>query len=152
MQALVSATGVVSKHSTVVSLPFLPFSLNVIFHHWKTRRTLNETQKLDYLDAVKCLQSLPSKGLTRKPAETRFDDFNAAHIVLMDEIHLVVCVRSLAVVTRVNPISQGQFLPWHRWFGWLYDKALQEECGYQGAAPYVPPEPRISIRYKKTRN
>ncbi|KAL0572405.1 hypothetical protein V5O48_009566 [Marasmius crinis-equi] len=84
-------------------------------HEW---RTLSNEQKLEYIDAVKCLQSLPAKG-DLPVARTRFDDFQAAHIVLADEVHLV-----------------GQFLPWHRFLIHLYETALHDECGYRGTSPY----------------
>lgn len=29
----------------------------------------------------------------------------------------------------------GNFMPWHRWFVHLYEKALREECGYTGYQP-----------------
>ena len=32
--------------------------------------------------------------------------------------------------------SQGQFFFFHRYFTWLYERALQEECGYKGTQPY----------------
>ncbi|MCJ1352127.1 MAG: hypothetical protein MMC33_002111 [Icmadophila ericetorum] len=32
--------------------------------------------------------------------------------------------------------AQGYFLPWHRMFVYLYEKALREECGYTGYQPY----------------
>ncbi|KAL0572641.1 hypothetical protein V5O48_009315 [Marasmius crinis-equi] len=82
-------------------------------------RALNETQRLEYIDAIRCLQTLPSTGLVKKEAKTRYDDFMATHIILSDEIHLV-----------------GQFLPWHRFFMRLFEKALQDECGYRGMNPY----------------
>ncbi|KAK1235771.1 hypothetical protein PQX77_000990, partial [Marasmius sp. AFHP31] len=85
-------------------------------HEW---RTLNDTQKLAYIEAVKCLQSLPSTAGIKEQTKTRFDDFVASHIVLSDEVHLV-----------------GQFLPWHRFFIHLFEKALQDECGYLGTNPY----------------
>src|SRR5690606_21416656 len=28
------------------------------------------------------------------------------------------------------------FLHWHRYYIWLFEKALNEECGYKGAFPY----------------
>lgn len=34
-------------------------------------------------------------------------------------------------------LGQGQFLPWHRALGFLYETALREECGYKGPFPYV---------------
>jgi tyrosinase len=50
---------------------------------------------------------------------SRFDDFVAVHINQTQRIHY-----------------NGYFLGWHRYFTWLYEKALREECGYQGYAPY----------------
>lgn len=32
---------------------------------------------------------------------------------------------------------QGNFLSWHRYFTWTWEKALREECGYEGYQPYV---------------
>ena len=31
---------------------------------------------------------------------------------------------------------QGIFFQWHRYFVWLYEQALRNECGYTGAQPY----------------
>jgi len=81
-------------------------------------RTLNSSQKYAYIDAVICLHKLPAIT-TFKGVKTRFDDFQALHINLTDEIHLV-----------------GQFLPWHRRFVNVYETALRNECGYSGAQPY----------------
>ena len=39
-----------------------------------------------------------------------------------------------------HPITntfQGNFLSWHRYFTWIWEKALREECGYEGYQPYV---------------
>lgn len=30
----------------------------------------------------------------------------------------------------------GNFLSWHRYYVWVYEKALREECGYTGYQPY----------------
>lgn len=29
----------------------------------------------------------------------------------------------------------GNFLSWHRYFIWLYEQALQQECVYEGSLP-----------------
>ncbi|KAJ7698575.1 tyrosinase [Mycena rosella] len=81
-------------------------------------RDLTKGQKDQYISAVKCLQALPATGLV-KAARTRFDDFQAAHINLTDEIHLV-----------------GQFLPWHRRFLNVFEETLRSECAFKGAIPY----------------
>ncbi|KAJ6532764.1 tyrosinase [Mycena vulgaris] len=81
-------------------------------------RDLTSKQKAQYIGAVKCLQRLPATGLI-PAARTRFDDFQAAHINLTDEIHLV-----------------GQFLPWHRRFLNVFEETLKSECGFKGAVPY----------------
>ncbi|KAJ7098253.1 tyrosinase [Mycena epipterygia] len=84
-------------------------------HEW---RDLRDDKKSQYIKAVKCLQALPAQGLI-KAAQTRFDDFQALHINLTDEIHLV-----------------GQFLPWHRRFLNVFEETLRNECGFTGSVPY----------------
>ncbi|KAJ7089203.1 tyrosinase [Mycena belliarum] len=81
-------------------------------------RDLTTRQKSQYIKAVKCLQVLPAQG-TFAAARTRFDDFQAVHIDLADEVHLV-----------------GQFLPWHRRFLNVFEETLRRECGFRGAVPY----------------
>lgn len=49
---------------------------------------------------------------------SRFDDFLAVHINQTLIIH-----------------STGNFLAWHRYYTWLYEEALQKECGYKGTQP-----------------
>lgn len=66
-----------------------------------------------------CLQFLPSILPSVPGSKSRFDDFAATHINLTLSIHL-----------------DGLFLPWHRNFVWLYEKALREECGFTGSQPY----------------
>ncbi|KAK2597212.1 hypothetical protein N8I77_013073 [Diaporthe amygdali] len=79
------------------------------------RGSLNDGEKLDYIDAVKCIQS--ASPLTPEAvapgAKTRFDDFVAAHINQTLTIHFT-----------------GNFLSWHRYFTWLWEEALRTECGY----------------------
>ncbi|KAJ7088705.1 tyrosinase [Mycena epipterygia] len=79
---------------------------------------LSNTQKLEYITAVQCLQRLP--GISDlQGAKTRFDDFQGLHVVLSEDVHLV-----------------GQFLPWHRRLLNVFETTLRQECGFQGALPY----------------
>ncbi|KAK4460922.1 hypothetical protein QBC42DRAFT_100129 [Cladorrhinum samala] len=82
---------------------------------------LSDGEKKDYIRAVKCLQSKPARTPSSlvPGAKSRFDDFVAAHINQTMTIHWT-----------------GNFLSWHRYYTWLYEKALQDECGYQGSQPY----------------
>lgn len=104
------------------------------------RRSLNNKQKIAYIDAVKCLQALPAIGPV-KDAKTRFDDFQALHIALTDEIHNVVrsifCFPKPIAITILNYL-QGQFLPWHRRMLNVHETALRTACGYKGPYTYVP--------------
>jgi hypothetical protein len=101
---------------------------------------LTHQERLDYVDAVLCLQRLPSRtpanvssgarsrvsqcfllwedrciSLTTRP---QYDDFVVTHIQQTLEIHYT-----------------GNFLPWHRWFTWSYENALRSECSYKGYQP-----------------
>ncbi|KAH6901637.1 monooxygenase [Coprinopsis sp. MPI-PUGE-AT-0042] len=84
----------------------------------KEWRTLTTAEKSAYLAAVKCLQATPSKS-TRQGVKNMFDEFQASHIDLTNQIHQV-----------------GQFLPWHRHYTTLYANAMRDICGYQGPATY----------------
>ena len=55
------------------------------------RRTLNDTEKADYINAVKCLQSRPAfEPRAISAIQSRFDDFQALHIQVADRVHLTV--------------------------------------------------------------
>ncbi|KAJ9134128.1 Tyrosinase central domain protein [Pleurostoma richardsiae] len=83
--------------------------------------TLSKADRLSYINAVKCLQSKPAKtpAEVAPGAKTRFDDFVATHINQSLTIHYT-----------------GNFLSWHRYFTFLYEEALRNECGYKGTQPY----------------
>ncbi|OIW28322.1 Di-copper centre-containing protein [Coniochaeta ligniaria NRRL 30616] len=83
---------------------------------------LTEAQRIEYTTAVKCLMKLPPKSdRTRFPgALSRFDDFVAYHMThamqLHDNIHLFGA---------------------HKYFVWLFEEALRNECNYTGYQPYM---------------
>ena len=57
------------------------------------RRTLNDTEKTDYINAVKCLQSRPAfEPRSISAIQSRFDDFQALHIQVADRVHLTVSI------------------------------------------------------------
>lgn len=81
---------------------------------------MSKNDRKAYIKAVQCLRELPSKSdKTWAPAaKTRYDDFVAVHVNQTLYIH-----------------GNGLFLTWHRYFVWAYEKALRDECGYQGYQP-----------------
>jgi tyrosinase len=83
--------------------------------------TLSKKQRKNYIKAVKCLQSKPAltPSTIASGAKTRFDDFVATHIDQTMTIHYT-----------------ANFLSWHRYYVWLYEEALREECGFTGDQPY----------------
>ncbi|RGP65856.1 tyrosinase [Fusarium sporotrichioides] len=83
--------------------------------------TLSKNDKKAYIKAVKCLQSKPAKGPTEfaAGAKTRFDDWVSVHLNQTGTIHYT-----------------GNFLSYHRYYTWLYEEALRNECGYKGTQPY----------------
>ncbi|KAF9558272.1 Di-copper centre-containing protein [Agrocybe pediades] len=96
-------------------IPLERCSHTLIRQEW---RTLSDAHKQQYIDAVKCTQSLP-QITTFEGVQSRFDDFQAVHIHTADSIHYV-----------------GHFLPWHRRFVKIYETTLRNDCGYRGAIPY----------------
>lgn len=56
-----------------------------------SRRDLTIEQRLDYINAVLCLHTLPPRDKTRA-ATSRYEEFQATHILLTDRVHSVVCI------------------------------------------------------------
>ena len=82
-----------------------------------------KVERKDYIRAVQCLQTLPSKSdpAWAPAAKSRYDDFVAVHVNQTMLIH-----------------GNGLFLTWHRYFVWAYEQALRDECGYNGYQPVGP--------------
>lgn len=51
-------------------------------------------------------------------AKSRYDDFQVTHMN-----------QTLAIHNTAN------FLVWHRYYIWLYEEALRNECGFNGSFP-----------------
>ena len=101
------------------------------------RGTLTAYERQTYTTAVLCLQYKAAASLrTVAPgARSRFDDFHAVHINQTFIIHNNVCHHTAPTLLSGKLTKQAQFLPWHRYFTWAYEKALRDECGYEGYQP-----------------
>ncbi|POS77600.1 hypothetical protein DHEL01_v204017 [Diaporthe helianthi] len=80
--------------------------------------SLTTSERSNYIDAVLCVQNLPSQ-LNLAGTKSRYDDFAATHINLTRSVH-----------------NNGVFFHWHRHFAYLWESLLRDECGYQGYQPY----------------
>ncbi|KAK8104815.1 uncharacterized protein PG998_011848 [Apiospora kogelbergensis] len=83
--------------------------------------TLSNDAKLAYTRAVQCLMAKPPvTSVDKAPgARSRYDDMVATHINQTRTIH-----------------RSGSFLAWHRHYLWTFERALRDECGYEGYLPY----------------
>jgi tyrosinase len=86
-----------------------------------SRSTLSRAEKLNYIDALKCLASKPARtpSAIAAGAKSRYDDFVVTHIQQTMTIH-----------------GTANFLSWHRYYLLAYENALRDECGYKGYQPY----------------
>ncbi|PGH14377.1 hypothetical protein AJ80_05967 [Polytolypa hystricis UAMH7299] len=82
---------------------------------------MTKDDRRSYTTAVRCLQQ--KENVTPRELasglRSRFDDFVYLHINMTPTIH-----------------GTANFLTWHRYYIWAYEKALRDECGYQGTQPY----------------
>ncbi|TQN71850.1 Tyrosinase-like protein orsC [Colletotrichum shisoi] len=88
-----------------------------------TVESFSSAEKKEYISAVQCMLTSPSKSDPKfaPGARNRYDDFVAVHI---------------NQTTQIHGTPQGNFLTWHRYFVWAYEEALRNECGYKGSQPY----------------
>lgn len=93
-----------------------------------------------WTDAVQCLTEIPAPSYytdaNAPGVKSLFDAFTAVHITHTPWIHGDVRPPLLPNHSiRANLESQALFFPWHRYFIWLFDQALRDECGYRGPTP-----------------
>ncbi|KAI0014583.1 Di-copper centre-containing protein [Xylariomycetidae sp. FL0641] len=83
---------------------------------------MSEEMRQEYVAATKCLMKLPPTVDQEKfpGALSRFDDFVAYHMTHAMQLH-----------------DNLRLFGAHRYYVWLYEKALREECGYTGYQPYM---------------
>lgn len=109
------------------------------------RSDMSETQRQDYVAAVTCLMKLPpTSNLTRFPgALSRYDDFVAYHMTHASKCSSNFCLFltperkgiSLIMTVPVQLHDNLHLFGAHKYFVWLFEKALRDECGYTGYQP-----------------
>ena len=76
------------------------------------RRSLNDAQKAEYINAVLCLASSPAKECIYPEVQTRFDEFQAYHIQQVRNIHAVVSqFTSDAMLVSQSMSARDNFYP-----------------------------------------
>jgi len=71
-----------------------------------------DTQKQNYVNALKCMLGRPSKG-NYPGSKNRYEDFVQVHQAVTDNVH-----------------NNRKFMVWHRAFLWAFDETLRSECGF----------------------
>lgn len=83
-------------------------------------RSLSNSGKTSFVNAVKCLMNLPPSGsFSAAGSQNRYEDLVAVHIQMVNSIHMV-----------------AQFLPWHRYYISVFESMLRDECAYTGPMPW----------------
>ncbi|KAK3298686.1 uncharacterized protein B0H64DRAFT_80542 [Chaetomium fimeti] len=82
---------------------------------------ISADEKKAYIAAMLCIMEKPSKldPVQFPGAKSRYDDFVVVHMNQTMTIH-----------------GTGNFLSWHRYYTWAFERVLQTECGYNGTQPY----------------
>lgn len=81
-------------------------------------RNMNDGDKHSFVNAVKCLMDKPSAG-NFPGATNRYEDLVTVHQSQNSDIH-----------------GNGLFLPWHRYYVWVFMRMLREECSYTAPFPW----------------
>ncbi|KAH0425946.1 hypothetical protein CcaCcLH18_10650 [Colletotrichum camelliae] len=79
-------------------------------------RSLGFDEKQDYIRAVRCLLSKPSKA---RSEGLLYEDFPRLHHIVGGDSH-----------------NTALFLPWHRYLLHVYETELKDTCGYNGSLTY----------------
>lgn len=71
-----------------------------------------DTQKQNYVNAMKCMFSRDSAG-NYPGSKNRYEDFVQVHQTVTDNVH-----------------NNRKFIVWHRAFLWAWEQVLRDECGF----------------------
>ena len=71
-----------------------------------------DTQKQNYITAIKCLMGKPASGQF-STSKSRYDDLVGLHQAFTPNVH-----------------GNAKFLLWHRYYVWTFEQLLREECSF----------------------
>lgn len=97
-------------------------------------RELDPTDQQDYIKAVLCLKTKPSRIGLNTPL---YDDFSHVHFNLSNfsqsaEPPVSLIVTNFPANSELSTVhGNAPFLPWHRYFTKVHENALRQ-CGYKG--------------------
>ncbi|KXJ85864.1 hypothetical protein Micbo1qcDRAFT_186376 [Microdochium bolleyi] len=88
---------------------------NTIYRRWGT---LTAQQRTNYVGAIQCLMRRPRRGIWNGAANL-YDEIVWVHAQMNAEIHL-----------------SDIFLPWHRYYLYMFRELLRTECNFNGPHPW----------------
>ncbi|KAK7757501.1 hypothetical protein SLS62_000516 [Diatrype stigma] len=109
-------TDAVTDDVSAAAVPSGPCATPHIRVEW---RNMAEADRQSFLSSVKCLMDAPAKGGFSTAATNRYEELVSVHQQMTNSIHM-----------------NGLFLPWHRYYVWVFMRLLREECGYTAAFPW----------------
>ncbi|KAI4869846.1 Di-copper centre-containing protein [Hypoxylon rubiginosum] len=81
-------------------------------------RHYSADDKKAFVNGIKCLMDKPSDG-NFQGSQSRYEDLVSVHQQLTPDIH-----------------QRAVFLPWHRYYVWVFESLMREECGFDRAFPW----------------
>ncbi|KAI1112534.1 Di-copper centre-containing protein [Nemania sp. NC0429] len=79
----------------------------------------SQADRTAFVDAIKCLQGKASGGSQYTGARNRYEDLISVHRGMTANIH-----------------QTASFLVWHRYFVWVFEQMLRDECGFGSPMPW----------------
>ncbi|KAF5854741.1 hypothetical protein ETB97_012384 [Aspergillus alliaceus] len=111
----------------LAALAVLPSAHLSCAHEWNEGQpqecskllTRKEWRTLTHSDIRHERLSLTQDQKVLEGKRSLYDDFSYTHASMEHSAH-----------------RNAYFLPWHRWFTYLFDTSLRQTCGYSGSTPY----------------
>ncbi|KAI8954667.1 Di-copper centre-containing protein [Xylaria longipes] len=79
----------------------------------------SKSDRTAFVQAIKCLQGKPSGGSQYTGSTNRYEDLISVHRGMTTNIH-----------------QTAAFLVWHRYFVWVLEQMLRDECSFDRAMPW----------------